>query len=126
MKQNLIIISAASFLALGGLAIANTSETLGSSDCTITHSNNGNSVKLESWFDGDGSGAGTYEVRLKSTSGPNRVNSRQGGKFIKHAGKAVLLGKAHLSARGQAYHVKLNVSFKGKTHSCEATIDAST
>ena len=125
MTRKLLSISALSLVALGGLAIASTQAHTTSPDCSIVHSLSGNSIKLENWFDGAGSGSGNYELHLRSISGANKINSTQRGAFIKHAGKAVLLGKGQFSAQGQAFEIKLNVAFNGKIHSCEETIDAS-
>ncbi|MEM7068439.1 MAG: curli-like amyloid fiber formation chaperone CsgH [Pseudomonadota bacterium] len=128
MNRNILIIGAASLLAVTGIAIADTESIATDTDsgCEIAKTIKNGMIKLESRYNHDDAGSGKYKMTVRTIAGSNNVNSKQRGNFSKDAGETVLLGKTHLSARGQAYEVKLDITFNGKSHKCSKKIDAST
>ena len=119
------MVGAFSLLAVTGMATADTETdyTELASGCEIAQSSKNGMIKLESRYGGDTAGTGNYKMTIRTISGSNNVNSTQRGRFAKKAGESVLLGKTHLSARGQSYEVKLDITFNGERHKCSEKID---
>ncbi len=127
MIKKTLMYGALSFLAIMGMAIADTvsgnSESL--AGCEITNSMQNGMIKLESYFLDDDAGTGRYRIAVQTIGGSNNINSKQSGRFKKKAGETVHLGTAQLSAYGQIYNVELDVTFNGQEYKCSKKITPS-
>ena len=124
MKPSVLFASAASIVFLGGVAVSTSNADAHTATCKIIHSVSGNSLKIESRFEGASSGSGQYTIAMRSVGGSNSVTNSQNGNFRKDAGESIVLGKTQVSANGQTFEVKMKVTFNGEVHRCEETIDA--
>lgn len=91
--------------------------------CEIETSTKNGMILLESRYGHENAGSGAYKFTLRSIAGTNKISNTQRGEFTKKADEMVVLGKARVSAVGQAYEVKLDVTFNGKKHDCSKTIE---